>query len=70
MKTDIISLLLIKWGYNLGQSVFPCAANDNDLAPLLHDLKLLLIMFDEGSQDNSNMWVAPVLFQSPRQHFQ
>ncbi|XP_055504132.1 uncharacterized protein LOC129704800 isoform X1 [Leucoraja erinacea] len=54
-------------GQNLGQSVFHRTASDNDLVPSFDDWRFLQIMDDQCYQDNSNTWVAPLPFPSPRQ---
>ncbi|KAL3983862.1 FRAS1-related extracelluar matrix protein 1/2 [Sarotherodon galilaeus] len=60
----LTSTMLI--GDNLGQTVFARTPNDHKLAPSMEDLEFLRIMEAECCQDNSNSWVAPLPFRSPR----
>ncbi|XP_021332949.1 uncharacterized protein [Danio rerio] len=52
---------------SIGESVFRCTKNDEKTAPSMDDLAFLKIMEDQFHQDESNSWVAPLPFRSPRQ---
>lgn len=59
--------LLINNECPIGESVF-CYSNKNDKpTPSMDDLDFLKIMEREFHQDESNSWVAPLPFRSPRQ---
>lgn len=51
----------------IGESVFCNTKNDDKPAPSMDDLAFLKIMEREFHQDESNSWVAPLPFRSPRQ---
>lgn len=50
----------------MGKSVFRHSENDESLAPSLEDQAFLQIMEGEFYQDDSNIWVTPLPFRSPR----
>lgn len=50
----------------MGKSVFCYSENDEALAPSLEDRAFLQIVGKEFYQDDSNSWVAPLPFRSPR----
>ncbi|XP_034076932.1 uncharacterized protein LOC117549272 [Gymnodraco acuticeps] len=52
---------------NLGQFIFRRTPSDHKLAPSIDDTRFLRIMDSEVHQDNSNSWVAPLPFKTPRQ---
>ncbi len=54
----------------IGESVFCYTRNDDKLAPSMDDLAFLKIMEREFHQDESNSWVAPLPFRSPRHRLQ
>ncbi len=54
----------------IGESVFCYTRNDEKLAPSMDDLAFLKIMEREFHQDESNSWVAPLPFRSPRHRLQ
>ncbi|XP_067250257.1 uncharacterized protein [Chanodichthys erythropterus] len=51
----------------IGESVFCHTKYDDKPAPSMDDLAFLKIMEREFHQDESNSWVAPLPFRSPRQ---
>ena len=51
----------------MGESVFRYTKDDDKTAPSMEDLAFLRIMEKELQQDESNSWVAPLPFRSPRQ---
>ncbi|XP_037609979.1 uncharacterized protein LOC119478948 [Sebastes umbrosus] len=51
----------------MGESVFRVTKDDDKTAPSMEDLAFLRIMEREFHQDESNSWVAPLPFRSPRQ---
>ena len=51
---------------NMGHSIFRHTSSDNKLAPSIDDVRFLHIMDSEVHQDDSNSWVAPLPFKSPR----
>nr|XP_055053759.1 uncharacterized protein LOC129438884 [Misgurnus anguillicaudatus] len=51
----------------IGESVFRCTKNVDKPAPSMDDLAFLKIMERELHQDETNSWVAPLPFRSPRQ---
>nr|XP_020483745.2 uncharacterized protein LOC109978925 [Labrus bergylta] len=57
--TDLMGLV--------GESVFCSTKDDDKTAPSMEDLAFLRIMDSECHQDESNSWVAPLPFRSPRQ---
>ncbi len=54
----------------IGESVFCYTRDDDKLAPSMDDLAFLKIMEREFHQDESNSWVAPLPFRSPRHRLQ
>ncbi|XP_030582792.1 uncharacterized protein LOC115778696 [Archocentrus centrarchus] len=52
---------------NLGKQIFSRTIEDNQVAPSVEDKLFLHIMNEEFSKDESNSWVAPLPFRSPRQ---
>ncbi len=51
---------------NIGQTLFIRSENDNKSALSIEDEVFLKIMEKDAFQDNSNSWVAPLPFRSPR----
>lgn len=51
----------------IGESGFCYTKNDDKPAPSMDDLAFLKIIEREFHQDESNSWVAPLPFRSPRQ---
>ena len=51
---------------NLSESVFSHSKEDDNLAPSIEDEIFLQIMDKEFRKDDSNSWVAPLPFRSPR----
>ncbi|KAL1276032.1 hypothetical protein QQF64_035655 [Cirrhinus molitorella] len=47
-------------------SVFACTDKDHMLAPSIEDLKFIKIMDNEVFKDDTQRWVAPLPFRSPR----
>ena len=52
---------------NLGQFIFQRTTRDHKLAPSIDDMMFLHIMDSEVHQNDSNSWVAPLPFKTPRQ---
>ncbi|KAM4032594.1 uncharacterized protein ACNLHF_019812 [Anomaloglossus baeobatrachus] len=54
------------WDDDFGSTAFEFTNEDNKLAPMREDKELIKIMDKEFSQNDSNSWVAPLPFRSPR----
>lgn len=52
----------------LGSTVFQQTKNDNKIAPSIDDISFMQIMERGLAKDESNSWVAPLPFKSPRRH--
>nr|XP_055029189.1 uncharacterized protein LOC129418268 [Misgurnus anguillicaudatus] len=52
---------------NLGDNIFIKSEDDEKLAPSQQDMQFLTIMQNEMYQDETNSWVAPLPFVTPRQ---
>ncbi|XP_069809647.1 uncharacterized protein [Dendropsophus ebraccatus] len=58
--------ICLPWDDNLGSTVFNITSDDNKLAPAREDKEFLKVMDKEFTQNDSNSWVAPLPFRTPR----